>query len=125
MRTRFKAQLIIIKRSCQKKNAIESHKNGGAENLHCALTRTAIAAGLWGFDKRPASPISEHSCIGGFDAHTEPTTECERQFSSMNRIKAALRNRLSNDFLHALMKINCACPADYDFDPGEAVSKRT
>lgn len=33
---------------------------------------TSTAAGLWGFAKRSPSPISEHSCVGGLDAHTEP-----------------------------------------------------
>lgn len=51
------------------------------------------------------------------------TAECERQFSSMNRIKTALRNRLSNDSLQALMKINCDGPSDNDFDPEEAINK--
>ena len=51
------------------------------------------------------------------------TAECERQFSSMNRIKSALRNRLSNDSLHALMKTNCDGPSDDEFDPGEALTK--
>ena len=51
------------------------------------------------------------------------TAECERQFSSMNRIKPALRNRLSNDSLQALMKINCDGPSDNDFDPEEAINK--
>ena len=41
----------------------------------------------------------------------------------MNRIKTALRNRLSNDSLQALMKINCDGPSDNDFDPEEAINK--
>lgn len=56
------------------------------------------------------------------------TAECERQFSSMKRIKTALRNRLSNESLQALMKINCDGPADVDFDPGDCkqvTNKRT
>ena len=51
------------------------------------------------------------------------TAECERQFSSMNRVKTALRNRLSNDSLQALMKINCDGPSADDFDPEEAITK--
>lgn len=38
------------------------------------------------------------------------TSECECQFSAMNRIKTSLRNQLSNDSLQALMKINCDGP---------------
>ena len=49
------------------------------------------------------------------------TAESERQFLSMNRIKTALRNRLSNE--QALMKINCDGPSDNDFDPEEAINK--
>ena len=41
----------------------------------------------------------------------------------MNRIKTALRNRLSNDSLQALMKINCDGPSGNDFDPEEAINK--
>ena len=41
----------------------------------------------------------------------------------MNRIKTALRNRLSNDSIQALMKINCDGPSDNDFDPEEAINK--
>lgn len=51
------------------------------------------------------------------------TTECGRQFSSMNRIKTALRNHLSNDSLQALMKINYYGPSDNDFDPEEVINK--
>ena len=51
------------------------------------------------------------------------TAECERQFSSMNRIKTSLHNRLSDDSLQALMKINYDGPSDDDFDPGEAINK--
>ena len=41
----------------------------------------------------------------------------------MARIKTALRNRLSNDSLQILMKINCDGPSDNDFDPEEAINK--
>ena len=51
------------------------------------------------------------------------TAECERQFSSIKRMKTALRNRLSNDSLQALMRINCDGPSDNDFDPEEAINK--
>ena len=49
--------------------------------------------------------------------------ECERQFSSMNRNKTTLRNRLANDTLQALMKINCDGPSLDDFDPEQALDK--
>ena len=51
------------------------------------------------------------------------TAECERQFSSMHRIKTALRNRLSNDSLQALMKTNCDGLSVNDFDPEEGINK--
>ena len=51
------------------------------------------------------------------------TAECERQFSSMKRIKTALRNRLSNDSLQALMKTNCDGPSVNDFDSEEGINK--
>ena len=46
------------------------------------------------------------------------TAECERQFSSMKRIKTALQNRLSNGSLQALMKTNCDGPSDFDSEEG-------
>ena len=99
-----------------------STRMGGTEKLCCAFLQTSIAAGLWRIAKRSPSLISEHSGARGFDAYTKSKHSRVCQFSSMNRIKTALRNRLSNDSLQALMKINCDGPSDNDFDPEEAIN---
>ena len=50
------------------------------------------------------------------------TAECERAFSTMKRIKTALRNRLATTNLDHLMRISINGPSSIDFDFSKAAT---
>jgi hypothetical protein len=53
------------------------------------------------------------------------TADCERAFSSMNRVKTPLRNRLKTSTLDSLLRISIECPDLEDFNFDQALSTWT